>query len=80
MAFGIDDSRKEMFASEIDLTIRRRQKFIAPDSGNPPIENRNTTFDGTAGSDDTAISKNEVGCLVDHESFSQFFYFLASAR
>jgi hypothetical protein len=70
MAFGVDDARKKVFAAEIDLASRRRQEFIAADGRNPPIKDRDAAFNGTAGSDDAAIFKNEVGCLVGHKSFS----------
>ena len=66
MAFGVDGARQEIFAGEIDLAIRSRQKTIAADSRDLTVEDRDAAFDGAAGCDDQAISKNKVRCFVRH--------------
>src|SRR4029434_8503796 len=67
MAFGVDGARQEIFAGEVDLAICSRQKPVAADSRDLTVEDRDAAFDGAAGRDDQAISKNKVCCFVRHK-------------
>src|SRR5581483_9669592 len=83
MALGIDGAGKKIFAGEIDLAPRRRQKCVAAHGGDLAVENRDAACDGAGGRDDQAVFENNVRRRISHVLNPLDFppiYLRASAR
>jgi hypothetical protein len=65
--FGIDDPRKNMLSSQVDLLFPVRQESIAADRDNLAIRNGYAAFDDSARSDDQTVFKDEVCYKFSHK-------------